>query len=104
MPLSVGATVFLVGDLRAELTTLSRSGITLLNTVPSIMELLLKQGELPGTLQVVNLAGEPLSRDLSQRLYRNSGVREVYNLYGPSETTTYATVYRTHPDDPRPPA
>jgi hypothetical protein len=38
----------------------------------------------------INLAGEPVPRALVDSLYA-TGAREVYNLYGPSETTTYST-------------
>jgi acyl carrier protein len=42
-------------------------------------------------VRTVNLAGEPLPRALVEQLYEHTGVRCVYNLYGPTETTTYST-------------
>jgi non-ribosomal peptide synthetase component F len=42
-------------------------------------------------VQVVNLAGEPLSGKLVEDIYRTTAVRRVLNLYGPSEDTTYST-------------
>ncbi|MEM7354745.1 MAG: amino acid adenylation domain-containing protein, partial [Acidobacteriota bacterium] len=39
----------------------------------------------------VNLAGEPLTRKLTDAIYAGSRAQRVYNLYGPSEDTTYST-------------
>ncbi len=72
-------------DLRAP------GAATLLNTVPSVAAALVRLGAVPPGLVRVNLAGEPVSRTLVEELYA-AGAGEVYNLYGPSETTTYSTV------------
>ena len=39
----------------------------------------------------MNLAGEPLPSRLVEALYARGHVEKVYNLYGPSEDTTYST-------------
>jgi amino acid adenylation domain-containing protein len=64
---------------------------TLINTVPSAVAELLRQGRIPPSVKVINVAGEPLQNQLVQALYRETGVERVYNLYGPSETATYST-------------
>ena len=69
------------------------SEITLINTVPSAMSELLATGGLPESVRTVNLAGEPLPTELVRRIYQH-GVDQVYDLYGPSETTTYSTFTR----------
>src|SRR5204863_5531796 len=46
---------------------------------------------IPTSVRVVNLAGEPLSQTLVQQLYEQSGIERVYDLYGPTEDTTYST-------------
>ncbi len=66
--------------------------VTLINTVPSAITQLLRLGNLPPSVQTVNLAGEPLQTALVQQIYEHSAVKKVYDLYGPSETTTYSTV------------
>ena len=71
--------------------------VTLINTVPSALNELLRMGCVPGSVRTVNLAGEPLSGALVQRLYRETQVEAVYNLYGPSEDTTYSTFVRLGP-------
>jgi acyl carrier protein len=39
----------------------------------------------------VNLAGEPLPNALAQQIYEQGHVERVWNLYGPTEDTTYST-------------
>jgi|GEM_PF-132459 len=74
-----------LGDLPAK------DEITLVNTVPSAISAFLKTGDLPASVNTVNLAGEALTRQLVRRIYRQSTGTTVYNLYGPSEDTTYST-------------
>jgi amino acid adenylation domain-containing protein len=71
----------------------ARDRVTLINTVPSVMRTLLSMAgaTFPAGLQTVNLAGEPLSTDLVNAVYERTGAARVYDLYGPTEATTYAT-------------
>lgn len=64
---------------------------TLINTVPSAAAALLEQGYRFKNVNVVNLAGEPLPPRLLNALLATGDVKYVYNLYGPSEDTTYST-------------
>ena len=64
----------------------------LLNTVPGVVKTLLDESVDLGNVSVLNMAGEPLSNALVNRL-RNKKM-SVRNLYGPSESTTYSTIYR----------
>ena len=91
VPLAVGGTVILADDALAFPGLPAASEVTLVNTVPSAMAELVRSGRLPGSVRTVNLAGEPLRRELVERLYERPGVLEVWNLYGPSEDTTYST-------------
>ncbi|MGB9181613.1 MAG: amino acid adenylation domain-containing protein, partial [Pyrinomonadaceae bacterium] len=65
--------------------------VTLINTVPSAMTELLRAGHVPASVQTVNLAGEPLQHHLVQQIYGQETIQRVFNLYGPSEDTTYST-------------
>ncbi|WP_143569680.1 non-ribosomal peptide synthetase, partial [Tenacibaculum agarivorans] len=65
--------------------------VSLINTVPSVLQGLLESGKLPNSVQTINLAGEPLLPSLVDRIYKESSVSSVYDLYGPSEATTYST-------------
>ncbi|HET7231280.1 MAG TPA: amino acid adenylation domain-containing protein, partial [Longimicrobium sp.] len=64
--------------------------VRLVNTVPSAIAALLKSGGIPAGVRTVNLAGEPLRAELVDALYAR-GIDRVYDLYGPSEDTTYST-------------
>ncbi|MGW2782764.1 amino acid adenylation domain-containing protein [Streptomyces populi] len=91
VPLTTGAAVVLADNALLLPSLPARDEVTLVNTVPSALDTLLRLGALPHRVAVVNLAGEPLPRDLVDRLYRRPGIRKVYNLYGPSEDTVYST-------------
>ena len=71
---------------------IERGEVVQLNTVPSLMEGVMREGELNQSIRVVNLAGEALSRGLVEEVYERSRVERVVNLYGPSEDTTYTTM------------
>ncbi len=89
--LSWGGKVILVEDALALNKTASLSEVTLINTVPSALSELLANDGLPRSVRTVNLAGEPLAPELVRRIYQGGAVEKVYDLYGPSETTTYST-------------
>ncbi len=63
----------------------------LVNTVPSAVAELVRDGRLPDAVRTVSLAGEPLPRTLVERIYERSAAERVLNLYGPTEDTTYST-------------
>ena len=91
VPLSVGGQVVVV-ETALDLADLGDTvGVTLVNTVPSVMNEVLRMDGVPSTVRVVNLAGEPLPGRLAEGLYALDSVEQVYNLYGPSEDTTYST-------------
>ncbi|HXJ38192.1 MAG TPA: amino acid adenylation domain-containing protein, partial [Bryobacteraceae bacterium] len=91
LPLSCGGAIVLAENALALPGLPARDQVTLINTVPSSMTALLSVGGVPKSVRVVNLAGEPLSNKLVQDSYRLGTVEKVYNLYGPSEDTTYST-------------
>ncbi|WP_434695427.1 non-ribosomal peptide synthase/polyketide synthase [Pseudomonas sp. Z1-14] len=104
----------------------ARDQVRLINTVPSAIAALQRSGEIPDSVRIINLAGEPLKQSLVDALYPSHltcgseparegvpsvtpssidpalsragslpqvsvGVEHVYDLYGPSEDTTYST-------------
>ena len=74
--------------------------VTMINTVPSVMETLLATSTPPPSMVTVNLAGEPLKPALVDAIYRQWPVRRVNDLYGPTETTTYSTWTTRQPGGP----
>lgn len=91
VPLSWGGTVILAENALALPSLPAARQVTLINTVPSAMAELVRMGGVPDSVRTVNLAGEPLQQSLVRQIYALPFVRKVYDLYGPSEDTTYST-------------
>jgi amino acid adenylation domain-containing protein len=73
---------------------------SLINVVPSAMAELLRAGDIPQSVKTVNLPGEPLSGALVRQVYQRKHVERAYNLYGPSEDTTFSTYELVRRDEP----
>lgn len=89
--LSTGGKVIMAQDVLDLPALPAREEVTLINTVPSAIAELLRITGVPHSVQVVNLAGEALPRALVDQIYALGSVDRVYNLYGPTEDTTYST-------------
>src|SRR5262249_36622108 len=57
----------------------------------ALSELLRIEGAIPDSIITVNLAGEPATPALVDGAYARPHIRKVYDLYGPTECTTYST-------------
>ncbi|WP_313918324.1 non-ribosomal peptide synthetase [Tahibacter sp.] len=91
-PLTCGGRLTIVDSLLDLIAAPEQfNAVTLINSVPSAVNELVLSGKIPDSVRVVNLAGEPLRRALVDSIYAKSKVESVYNLYGPSEDTTYST-------------
>ncbi|MCW3466342.1 non-ribosomal peptide synthetase [Chitinophaga nivalis] len=91
-PLTTGKQLRLLPDALSVPQYLQTDQRILLNTVPGVVNALLKEQTDLSAVRVLNLAGEPIPANCVAALdYRHMTVR---NLYGPTETTTYSTVYR----------
>lgn len=97
VPLSWGGKVILVEN-ALHLPSLTTE-VSLVNTVPSIIAELLQVDGIPSCVRTVNLAGEPLQNQLVQQIYQNHHIQKVFNLYGPSEDTTYSTFAQVNTDN-----
>ncbi|MHC5767665.1 MAG: amino acid adenylation domain-containing protein [Nostoc sp.] len=97
VPLSWGGRVILVEN-ALHLPSLVAE-VSLVNTVPSIISELLQVDGLLPSVRTVNLAGEPLQNQLVQQIYQNDRIQKVFNLYGPSEDTTYSTFTQVNKGD-----
>ncbi|UGQ48691.1 non-ribosomal peptide synthetase [Massilia endophytica] len=89
VPLSFGHCCVVVPDALALLD--QQPDVSLINTVPSAIKVLLERDAIPASAVAINLAGEPLAARLVNGLLAQNPLRPVYNLYGPSEDTTYST-------------
>ncbi len=102
LPLTTGARV-IVGpreiavDGEALMKEIDRHGVTLLQATPTTWRLLLASG-WAGSPQLKALCGgEPMPADLAQKLIPRC--KELWNMYGPTETTIWSTCARvTDPD------
>ncbi|NIJ72292.1 non-ribosomal peptide synthetase [Xanthomonas sp. F4] len=91
VPLAIGGRVVLAENVLA-LRDQKFDGVSLINTVPSAIRALLDAAAIPTSVRCLNLAGELLQQELVDALYMQLAAVKVYDLYGPSESTTYSTV------------
>ncbi|MGE5497663.1 MAG: amino acid adenylation domain-containing protein, partial [Syntrophothermus sp.] len=98
-PLCAGKTIRILKSALEIPVYLPGDENVLINTVPSLMSAI--HDELGSTavshIKAINLAGEQIPQPLIEKI--DSGIIEVRNLYGPSEDTTYSTVYRFSSSD-----
>ncbi len=89
-PLTTGGCVVVVDNVLA-LAEDPRLRPTLINTVPSALRVLLDRRAVRRSTTVLNVAGEPLPKELVNAAFAGTEIVRLYNLYGPSEDTTYST-------------
>lgn len=100
LPLTFGGTAILVENVLALAKDSNiKAKVKLINTVPSAIRELLQLNKIPESVTTINLAGEPLRQTLVNNLYQLPHIQKVYNLYAPSETTTYSTIYLANTND-----
>ncbi|MFD2933949.1 non-ribosomal peptide synthetase [Spirosoma flavum] len=94
LPLLVGATLVLADtettkDGRALLQAIPEQNITIMQATPATYKMMLAAGwEQQFNLKIL-CCGEPMSKDLAQKLTARCG--SLWNMYGPTETTIYST-------------
>ena len=91
VPLSCGGSVCFVDNVLHLGEKTGAAQITLINTVPSAMRELVRTHSVPPSVRTINLAGEVLPAELVHQIYETTRAQKVFNLYGPSEDTTYST-------------
>ncbi len=85
--MSWGGTVILAENVLALPQLPAKEQVTLINTVPCAIASLLQTNSIPATVRSINLAGEALSPQLVQQIYKRSNVeldkqdREVSKLF-----------------------
>ena len=97
LPLKVGARLVVVrrsvaADGGELVKALSRWKATVMQATPATWRLLLEGGWTGSPGLKILCGGEALSRDLAEELLKRGS--SVWNLYGPTETTIWSTVYR----------
>ena len=89
--LAAGGKIILAENVLALPHIPAKDEVKLVNTVPSAIATLQRENAIPNNVKVINLAGEALASSLVDLLYETTSVDRVYDLYGPSEDTTYST-------------
>lgn len=102
LPLCFGGTILLVENIFQLASVAASNDVRIVQTSPSVMAKVLESGGLPGAVRTVVLGGEPLPEQLARTLL--AAGKEVWNLYGPCETTTYSTGTRVLLDSGLPPS
>jgi amino acid adenylation domain-containing protein len=97
LPLVTGGRVVIapsdkVGDGRQLMQLLERSGATVMQATPATWRLLFGSGWQGDRKLKVLVGGEALSPELGRQLA--SSCREVWNMYGPTETTIWSSIHR----------
>ncbi len=100
VPLSGGGKIILSENVLQLPTLPAAKEVTLINTVPSAMAELLRINGVPPSVHTINLAGEALLTPLVQQIYHLQTIKQVFDLYGPSEDTTYSTCALRKSDGP----
>jgi amino acid adenylation domain-containing protein len=100
-PLLVGAQVVVapqaaVVDGVALRELLEQSGATVIQATPSTFRMLLAAQWKPKANLRILVGGESLSPDLARDLCGGDG--EVWNMYGPTETTIWSTTWKVKPN------
>ncbi|MEM7401115.1 MAG: amino acid adenylation domain-containing protein [Pseudomonadota bacterium] len=91
VPLAWGGRIILAENLLSLANHRAHDEVTLLNTVPSLLSQYMSNHTLPNAVNTINLAGEALPVNQVRTLQKNPNIKHLYNLYGPSEDTTYST-------------
>lgn len=97
LPLSVGARVIILRgeetrDGQRLIERFGTSGATVIQATPATWSMLLQAGWEGNKNLKILCGGEVLSRELAEELLTRS--REVWNLYGPTETTIWSTAQK----------
>lgn len=100
LPLTTGAAVLLVSSKTAAngkelLKKLINSHANVMQATPSTWRLLLEAGWQGSSQLKILCGGEPLPRELAEKLLQRCS--SLWNLYGPTETTIWSTVFQVKP-------
>ena len=94
VPFCGGGAVILAENALALAELPAAQEVTLINTVPSAMAELVRAGAVPAAAQTINLGWRGALGTAGEPVYESGRVQQVWNLYGPSEDTTYSTYAR----------
>jgi amino acid adenylation domain-containing protein len=102
LPLTVGARVVIASrestiDGARLASLIQNAGITVMQATPATWRLMLEAGWAPKRSLKMLCGGEALPRTLANSLLAGEG--ELWNMYGPTETTIWSAVLQLQPED-----
>ncbi|MGB3205488.1 MAG: amino acid adenylation domain-containing protein, partial [Crinalium sp.] len=101
LPLTVGASVEIVSrEVAADGIQLAEKladGVTIMQATPATWKMLLLAGWQGNKQLKILCGGEALSKQLANQLLDKCQC--LFNLYGPTETTIWSTIYQVKPED-----
>ena len=102
LPLLAGARLVIAPreatfDGRLLMEWMKKSGVTMMQATPTTWRVLFESGWQGDPNLKVLVGGEALSADLAQQLARKC--RSVWNMYGPTETTIWSSIYKVEGKD-----
>lgn len=100
LPLISGSTLILADteiskDIERLITYINRNGTTIMQATPAMYQMLLDSEWTPNPSIKLLCGGEAMPTELSQRLQTVSN--HVWNMYGPTETTIWSSIYKLNP-------
>ena len=100
LPLTTGGKI-IVAQNALELSTFTAAqGITMICGVPSAIAELVKMDAVPSSVETVVLGGEFAPQSLVRQVYLRRGVRQVFDIYGPTESTVCSVLALRTADGP----
>ncbi len=98
LPLCMGGRLIVVSNLFALPRSPDSAEVRLVNSVPSLIDALLRTSSLPAGVNTVIVAGERLTHTVANRVFAVNPAVRLLNCYGPTETTVYSTCAVVDPD------
>ena len=99
VPLAFGGCIVLVKNLLSLQSAPQRDKVRLINSGPSLLDALLRTGDVPPGVTTIILAGEKLTRGMARAVFEAAPGVRLLNCYGPTETTVYSTWAHVDPRD-----
>ena len=104
LPLISGGSVAIVDrdtakDPQRLSAAIAHHGVNVLQATPAMWRMILESEFVGGEHLTFYTGGEPLPRDLMQQMLPHC--REIWNMYGPTEATVYASIMRLTQADER---
>ncbi|MBW4560438.1 MAG: amino acid adenylation domain-containing protein [Mojavia pulchra JT2-VF2] len=102
LPITVGAKVVLASrevaaDANQLIKLLAESGATVMQATPATWRMLIAANWQGNQNLKILCGGEAMTRSLANQLLSRNGA--VWNMYGPTETTIWSTIYRVEVGD-----